>query len=75
MKEQELNRLCNEHGLRNYDLFVEWFMKRFPNEAMESYVVEWIERFKSGNPAVYMDKISLKIYIDLQTDYYLKGWR
>lgn len=71
MKESELNELCNKYGLRNYDFFVNFFMQRFPNESMESYVCEWIKRFKSGNPTIYMDKNTYGIYVSLIFENYM----
>ena len=65
MEQEKLNELCNKNGLRDYDLFVKWFIKRFPNEQHESYVLEWIGRFKGGSPTNYMDKQSLEIYMNL----------
>lgn len=67
MKRETIIKLCEENGLRNHLLFVEFFSKRFPNESdrIHSYCIEWIERFKTGNPRIYMDKFSLKVYEDL----------
>jgi len=72
MERRKLIELCNKHGLADNDLFVKWFMKRFSNADSESYATQWIVNFRNGNPAMYMDKKSLEVYIDLQTDYYLK---
>ena len=64
MKETELNGLCIKKEFKgNYDLFVKWFMLRFPNELCESYVNEWIDRWMSGTPTSYMDNESLALYI------------
>ena len=43
-------------------LFVEFMEMRFPNESCISYIMEWVERFKSGNPLPYMDSQSLLCY-------------
>ena len=67
IEEKTVIMLCDKKGMRNSDLFVKFFMKRFPNESNEihSYCCEWIDRFMSGNPVPYMDIQSKKIYIDL----------
>ncbi len=67
MKEEIIRKLCNKKGLKNIDLFVAFFSKRFPNESdkITSYCNEWIDRFMSGNPAGYMDNVSNKIYMEL----------
>ena len=40
-----------------------WFMLRFPNRYFDaSYFAEWVSRFESGEPWLYMDQESLDIY-------------
>ena len=67
MKVETIRKLCIDAGLRDYDLFVDFFSKRFPNESdrIHSYCNEWIKRFQAGNPTLYMDIESTKIYMDL----------
>ena len=64
MKEETIKTLCKEKGLINPDLFVKFFMKRFPTESddIHSYCNEWIDRFMSGSPEEHMDSQSLEIY-------------
>lgn len=67
MKEDTIRMLCNKKEMGNEDLFVKFFMARFPNESdrIHSYCNEWIDRFMSGNPIGYMDSESLRIYKEL----------
>jgi len=49
----------------------EFFKRRFPDKdiAFEKkcgYFYEWVERFKSGNPEVYMDNESLEVWKEIQ---------
>tara|TARA_Y100000310_G_scaffold217932_1_gene219053 strand:+ start:1005 stop:1280 length:276 start_codon:yes stop_codon:yes gene_type:complete len=60
-----LNELSQKVGMRNYDLFVNFMVNRFPNEISISYIREWAFRFMSGNPTSYMDSESLDIYKEL----------
>ena len=65
----------------------EFFKIRFPdkNIAFEKrcgYFGEWVERFKSGHPEVYMDNISMKIWKEMleeltskQEDFFLEQAR
>ena len=40
-----------------------WYMLRFPKRYFDaSYFAEWVSRFESGEPWVYMDSESLEIY-------------
>ena len=45
-------------------LFIEFFSTRFPdeNDNITSYVDQWAERFKGGEPEIYMDAWSKKIF-------------
>lgn len=54
-------------GLKNVELFVEFFSRRFPNEddRILSYVDEWADRFK-GDPTGHMDAMSLSIYNEVK---------
>ena len=67
MKEETIRMLCDRKGMRDQDLFVKFFMQRFPNESdrIHSYCNEWIDRFMSGEPSIYMDGESLSIYKSL----------
>lgn len=65
MKIEQVRAIAIKKGISNYDLFVDFIMKRFPTESMESYVSEWADRFLSCNPAAYMDLDSKEIYISL----------
>ena len=46
-------------------IFIRFMHKRFSDERFESYVLEWAARFKSENPRVYMDSLSLKLYEEI----------
>ena len=54
--------------MTNYELMVEKFFKiRFPNKDIEfekqcGYFGTWVDRFKTGNPEVFMDSESLKAW-------------
>jgi len=67
MRKETIIKLVNEKGMRNSDLFIKFFMTRFPDESdrIYSYCNAWIDRFMSGDPTNYMDNDSLKIYLDL----------
>lgn len=48
-----------------------FFKKRFPEKDIEfeiqcGYFGEWVERFATGQPEVYMDGESLEIWEDLK---------
>ena len=66
MKEETIRMLADKKGMKDIDLFVRFFMKRFPkeNDNIHSYCNEWIDRFMSGNPIRYMDLHSKRIYIE-----------
>jgi hypothetical protein len=57
--------IARREGLTNEDLFVEFMAARFPYEEDDRYIAEWANRFKSGDPASYMDSKSLAIYGNL----------
>ncbi len=67
MKEETIRRIAKEKGLKNEDLFVRFFSKRFPDESdgILSYVSEWADRFNTGTPERHMDNISKDIYLSL----------
>lgn len=67
MKEETIREICKENGLIDCEVFVKFFMRRFPDESdkIYSYCNEWINRFLSGNPTEYMDSDSLRIYKEL----------
>jgi len=51
----------------------EFFKRRFPDKdiAFEKkcgYFGEWIVRFESGNPTLWMDDISKKVWNEIQED-------
>ena len=66
MNEENIRKAAERAKLSEKDteVFVKFFSKRFPDESdkIESYVNEWANRFKSGEPKVYMDSWSLAIY-------------
>ena len=64
MEEKTIRMLCTEKGMKNSELFIRFFMQRFPNESdrIHSYCEEWIDRFMSGNPVCYMDEESKKVF-------------
>jgi hypothetical protein len=66
MKEKIIRMLADKKGMNKPDLFVRFFMRRFPDESdrIHSYCEEWIDRFMSGNPIGYMDNESKKIYLE-----------
>ncbi len=62
MKEETIRMLADKKGMSNVDLFVRFFMRRFPKE--HDQIHSWIDRFMSGNPIRYMDSHSKRIYIE-----------
>ncbi len=64
MKQETIRMLCKTKGLKNEELFVKFFSKRFPNESdrIHSYCNEWIDRFMGGNPVAYMDSQTKAVY-------------
>jgi len=67
MKKSTIKRLCDAKGFNRPELFIEFFSLRFPDESdrIESYCNEWIDRFMSGSPEIYMDSESKSIYLSL----------
>ena len=68
MKKETIRKIGLSKGVKEIDLFVEFFSRRFPNESEQitSYVSEWADRFNSGSPNKYMDCQSLAIYDELK---------
>ncbi len=64
MEEKRLREIIGSKLGDKTDVFVLFFQERFPNEhpSIESYVLEWVNRFNSGNPENQMDIISKNIY-------------
>ena len=70
MKVEIIKAIATTKEVKEIDLFVKFFNKRFPNELNEikSYVSEWCDRFNRGNPQNYMDSKSLIIYNGLRNE-------
>lgn len=53
----------------------EFFKLAFPNKKMidPNYFEEWVDRFKKGDPWVYMDTPRIKAYIELIVRHFKKG--
>ena len=68
MKVEIIRAMATIKEVKEIDLFVKFFNKRFPNEldAIKSYVGEWCDRFNSGQPEQHMDSKSLLIYNELK---------
>ena len=77
MMEENIIKAAQKVGLdeETTKIFVIFFSKRFPNESdqITSYVTEWAERFKQGNPEGRMDSQSLEIYDDAIAER-IKSW-
>lgn len=48
----------------------EFFKRRFPNKNIRfeiecGYFQEWVNRFNNNHPEIYMDKISLEIWLEM----------
>ena len=71
MKRETIIKRCEEKALYNYGEFVEWFTQRFPNESdnITSYLDQWIDRFNTGCPEMFMDLESKVIYNEILMDY------
>jgi len=63
--EDKLRNLALGEGLVQPNLFVKFMMSRFPDEQHDSYILEWVGRFLSGDPTRYMDIESLAKYKEL----------
>jgi hypothetical protein len=69
MNRENLRILAEKKGLKNPTLFLNFMNERFPKEAHETYVNEWIERFLTGNPLPYMDPTTKAAYIKVINEY------
>ena len=54
-------------------IVIEFFKRRFPNKDLEfekecGYFGEWITRFNSGEPEMYMDRESLRIWEEMKAE-------
>lgn len=67
MEIETIREICINKEMMNYDLFVDFFSRAFPNESnqIHSYCSEWVDRFQSGNPMIYMDDERKEIYKEL----------
>ena len=69
MKIETIRQVGIENGLKDTALwvFVEFFNRRFPDEldSILSYVTQWAERFKTGEPENYMDSESQLLYSEV----------
>ena len=63
---KELEDKAKEHGVANPVLFAKFIEQRFGMETHWSYIMEWIGRFKTGSPEMYMDSHSLATYNKLR---------
>lgn len=64
-EELDIFKFCEHPVLRTRaeQITFKWFMLRFPKRYFDaSYFAEWVRRFESGEPWVYMDSDSLEIY-------------
>ena len=57
--------------MNNEKLTEEFFKRRFPENDIEfekecGYFYEWVKRFKTGEPEVFMDRKSLKVWEDMK---------
>ena len=67
-QEELIRKIGYEAGMNNTSLIEKFFAIRFPSERNESYIGEWVSRFKSGNPVVNMDYQSLIAYVKVVVD-------
>lgn len=54
----------------NDNFFILFMSKRFPIELSEDYIREWKSRLMTGNPFVYMDSETLRVYIETILELY-----
>jgi len=64
LTKKEYKQIAKEEGLSPFDanIYSDFMRKRFPNESYKEYAREWAKRFKTINPKIFMDRISLRIY-------------
>jgi len=53
------------------EITTEFFKRRFPDKDIKfekecGYFYEWVGRFKSEDPRIFMDEISLKVWEEMQ---------
>lgn len=58
------------------EITAEFFRRRFPNKDIEfekkcGYFGEWVERFSSGEPEMFMDLDSLAVWKTMKMDFFL----
>ena len=63
LTELEIKEIALKKDIRYPELFVMFIKERFPKQGDASYIAEWADRFKSGDPTVQMDSESLRAYI------------
>ena len=56
------------------DIATEFFKRRFPEKDIEfekkcGYFYEWVKRFASDDPKVFMDEISLDVWNSMKMDF------
>lgn len=51
--------------LKERNVFIAFMEERFPDEKFEGYIMEWVGRFRSGQPEVFMDNLSKRVYNNL----------
>jgi len=70
MKKETIRKVGIEKGVKDLDVFVEFFSRRFPNESegILSYVSGWADRFNTGHPEYSMDGMSKKIYDEVKSE-------
>ena len=66
--EDELASFGRKEGLSYSEslTFAKFIKRRFPHERSSTYIEEWAERFKRGNPEGYMDSESLEVYKEIK---------
>jgi len=59
--------LGNGHGLQGnrLELFVNFFLVRFPSCQDEGYCITWIDRFRSGHELIYSDRVSRGLLVGM----------
>jgi len=62
MNKKIIEIATREFKEKDRGLFITFMQLRFPNEDFESYIMEWVGRFQTGNPENYMDSISRSCY-------------
>ena len=57
------------------EITAEFFKRRFPNKDIEfekkcGYFYEWVQRFKSDNPEIFMDDESLAVWKYMRIEFF-----